>query len=222
MGFTFLLEACNLLVGCNHKFIVGTQAGSPVQQRVERRNTGIFTEHRNELDESTITLDDIPLLSHGHAVRCLDWLRAGPVLQIVGDSQVLIDGLLGKSHVLDAKLQGLMQYAHAGFLHLLRRFRPRPPHAREFAQQVPRSDNSAADAPANKALDHRNFRESYNEEVTRLAMAVKQLSLERQHNSIVPVTQDTGRHGQYQKEVNGILIPEPLLRAAISFLIYNM
>ena len=35
----------------------------------------------------------------------------------------------------------------------------RPPHSEEFGQQVPHSDNSAADATANHALDNGTFME---------------------------------------------------------------
>ena len=49
--------------------------------------------------------------------------------------------------------------SHTSLQTLIQCFYVRPPLNRDIAEQVPRKDNSAADAAANWALDHNSFLE---------------------------------------------------------------
>ena len=96
-------------------------------------------------------------LERGVAQSALNALREGLQLQFVGDSEILVDGLLGRACCKEPQLQRPLRMAHTALQTLLQCFSVRPPRAKEFAEQVPRADNSAADAAANWALDNGSF-----------------------------------------------------------------
>ena len=75
------------------------------------------------------------------------------------DSQVLIDCLLGDASTDMPDLKRPVKLAHVGLQTLIESFRVKPPRGQQMARQVPRSDNSAADAAANAALDQGPFME---------------------------------------------------------------
>ena len=56
-------------------------------------------------------------------------------------------------------MQRSIKLGHAALTTLSTCFQVQPPNAEDFGKQVPRADNSAADAAANWALDNRSFHE---------------------------------------------------------------
>ena len=83
--------------------------------------------------------------------------RRGLPLLFVGDSDILIKALLGDAATKMPQIRRPLVLAHTGLQTLIQSYGVRPPSGYDFAKQVPRSDNSAADAAANKALDHGSF-----------------------------------------------------------------
>ena len=156
----FIFEALNVLLGSNH------------------RAFGVFAAERPTLDRSTNACEQEPAaqaealdpgpMSHYNFAnvklaramlrKASASLRAGIVLQIVGDSRILVDCLLGRAVPAQQWLKAL-RMAHSGLQTLTSSFGVSPPTGRAMCQQVPRADNSAADQAANRALDHGNFRE---------------------------------------------------------------
>ena len=99
-------------------------------------------------------------LERGKAKKALERLTAGLCLQFVGDSAVLIDCFLGKAATSAASdMKRSLSVAHVGLQTLIQCFDVRPPSLSDMAHHVPRSDNSAADAAANWALDVGTFEE---------------------------------------------------------------
>ena len=93
------------------------------------------------------------------SIEVLRVMRRGVVAQIVGDSQVLVDCLLGHSSTNDPFLLKPLRLAHEGLRSLVHDLGVKPPCWRAQAQQVPRADNSTADRLANRALDTCDFRD---------------------------------------------------------------
>jgi len=122
-------------------------------------------------------------LRRGIALSGLKWLRSGVPVQIIGDSAVLIDCLLGRSATRLQHLLVPLREAQSRLTETTRRFGIRPPHESEIAQQTRRAENQAADAAANQALDIGSFKEFYRTEVARLALNLS----EAQGNSNVGV-----------------------------------
>jgi len=85
--------------------------------------------------------------------------RQGLQLLFVGDSDILINALLGDAATKMPEIRRPVALAHAGLQTLIQSYGVRSPSGYDFAKQVPRSDNSAADAAANMALDHGSFME---------------------------------------------------------------
>jgi len=98
-------------------------------------------------------------VERGVATSALRRFRDGLPLLIVGDSKVLIDCLLGDASTDMPDLKRPVKLAHVGLQTLIESFRVKPPCGQQMARQVPRSDNSAADAAANAALDQGPFME---------------------------------------------------------------
>ena len=96
-------------------------------------------------------------VDRGIAQAAMDTLHKGVQVQFSGDSQVMIDGLLGRCCCKEPQIQRPMKLAHTALQMLLQCFSIRPPAAKDLAQQVPRASNSAADAAANWALDKGSF-----------------------------------------------------------------
>ena len=78
-------------------------------------------------------------------------------VQIVGDSEVMINCLLGRASAKDPQILKSIQVAQTALKTLVECFQIKPPHPEELAKQTPRADNSAADAAASWALDHGSF-----------------------------------------------------------------
>jgi ribonuclease HI len=97
-------------------------------------------------------------------------------MQFVGDSQVLIDCLLGSARPHTDGLRRPVSQAHYLLQQLVRSFGVRQPRGRELAMQVARADNAAADSAANEALDAGSFRTVDDQESLRfwLAMMTRQ------------------------------------------------
>eukprot|EP00973_Karenia_brevis_P017081 2345019-Karenia_brevis.AAC.1 len=85
------------------------------------------------------------------ASKALAALARGLPVMIVGDSDVIINQVLGVFSVSD----NLRQWCHECMAILTNLFEAgvRAPMGRTIMQQVPRSDNSTADGLANQALD---------------------------------------------------------------------
>jgi len=98
-------------------------------------------------------------VERGVAAAALAQLRDGLQFQCVGDSQILIDCLLGRSCTDTPNIIKFVRVAHLALQTLVQNFCIRAPGVTDVAQQVPRSDNSAADAAANRALDYGTFME---------------------------------------------------------------
>jgi ribonuclease HI len=98
-------------------------------------------------------------VQRGVATSALRRFRDGLPLLIVGDSQIIIDCLLGDASTDMPDLKRPVRLAHVGLQTLIESFRVKPPRGQQMARQVPRSDNSAADAAANAALDQGPFME---------------------------------------------------------------
>ena len=78
-------------------------------------------------------------------------------MQFVGDSKILIDCLLGDASTSTPDIRRSVVLAHTALQTLIQCFHIKAPGVENLGQQVPRSDNSAADAAANWALDHGTF-----------------------------------------------------------------
>ena len=91
---------------------------------------------------------------------------------IVGDSQVLVNSLLGEAALKEPALLEQMSVAQRGLQKWVAIFRASTFDAEPFAKQVPRSDNSAADTAANKALDKGTFLDIDVSEATRFLHTV--------------------------------------------------
>ena len=98
-------------------------------------------------------------VERGIAQAALESLRRGLQIQFVGDSRILIDCLLGHSCAKDPAISRSVKMAHTALQTLIQHFCIKPPPMQELAQHVPRSDNAAADATANWALDNKSFME---------------------------------------------------------------
>ena len=85
-------------------------------------------------------------------------------MQLIGDSRVFIDCLLGRAATEATVMRRSLGHAQEYLLHLTRGCGLHAPHGRELAQHVYRSDNGAADAAANQALDEGNFRQVFGRE----------------------------------------------------------
>ena len=107
------------------------------------------------------TSDDGPFghlfVERGVAKNALSHFSHTPILQFIGDSDVLISALLGRASCKDEALLRLLKVAHVGMQTLTQSLKIRPPGAELLARHVRRADNSAADAAANWALDHGSF-----------------------------------------------------------------
>ena len=112
----------------------------------------------------------------GVAQNALRHLRSGLAMQFVGDSKILIDCLLGDASTSDPELSKFVRVAHAGLRTLTENFGIRAPGVEVLARQVPRSDNSAADAAANWALDHDSFMDVRLEDLLAFVHALGQSS----------------------------------------------
>jgi len=91
------------------------------------------------------------------ATAALRHFKGGLQVLFVGDSDVLINALLGDAAVKAPELRRPLKLAHTGLQTLVQSYGIRSPSGYDFAKQVPRSDNSAADAAANMALDGGSF-----------------------------------------------------------------
>ena len=118
----------------------------------------------HELNDSSYGLLHVPRHIAQSAVACFG--RGFPIM-VVGDSQLLIDGLLGHACIRDAGLTKNVAVAHIALQKLTAHFHVQPFMGHQLARQVPRSDNSAADAAANKALDVGSFLDVHVEETVR-------------------------------------------------------
>ena len=92
-------------------------------------------------------------------------LGSGMQVQFIGDSKVIIDCLIGKASTSTPDMRRSVLLAHTALQTLVQCFHIKAPGVEDFGQQVPRSDNSAADAAANWALDHGTFMHVYVQEV---------------------------------------------------------
>jgi hypothetical protein len=96
-------------------------------------------------------------VSRGVSQSALKQLACGLKVQFVGDSGVLISCFPGRANTKDLVISRQVQLARTALRTLVQCFSIVPPDGAELAQHVPRSDNSAADAAANWALDHKTF-----------------------------------------------------------------
>ena len=95
--------------------------------------------------------------SRGVSQSALKRIACGLEVQFVGDSEILTNCLLGRATTKDEVIFRQVQLAHTALRTLVQCFSIVPLDGAELAQQVPRSNNSAADAAANWALDHKSF-----------------------------------------------------------------
>jgi hypothetical protein len=93
------------------------------------------------------------------AEAALEHFKLGLQVLFVGDSDILIKALLGDAATKEPELRRPLKLAHAGLRTLVQSYGIRSPSGYDLAKQVPRGDNSAADAAANRALDHGTFME---------------------------------------------------------------
>jgi hypothetical protein len=84
--------------------------------------------------------------------------KRGLVMQFIGDSRLIVDFLMGRARTDMTAIGRPIAQAHSMLHTLVQKFQVRSPRGRDLAQQVPRADNSAADAAANYALDAGGFR----------------------------------------------------------------
>ena len=93
------------------------------------------------------------------ACAALQHFKLGLQTLFVGDLDILINALLGHAALKKPELRRPLKLAHAGLQTLVQSYGIRSPSGCDLAKQVPRADNSAADAAANRALDHGTFME---------------------------------------------------------------
>jgi len=86
------------------------------------------------------------------AHSALTRIREGLPLQVVGDSQALINCLLGRVATKTPDIGRSVRLAHTALRTLTQVFGVTAYNANPLAQQVPRSNTSADDAAANRAL----------------------------------------------------------------------
>jgi len=98
-------------------------------------------------------------IQRGVATSVLKRLRSGLQVQVVGDSSILIDCLLGRASAKQPAIRRQVQLAHTALQMLIQNFCVKAPGSDDLARQLPRKENSAADAAANRALDHGTFTE---------------------------------------------------------------
>lgn len=120
-------------------------------------------------------------LERGAALSAIARLRTGLQVQIVGDSRVLIDCLLGDAGTAQPNIKRFLKLAHAALETLTNIFFVKAPDSEEIAQQVPRKHNSAADAAANFALDNGAFMDVRMNAVTAFVTELGQPQ-QQQHN----------------------------------------
>ena len=96
-------------------------------------------------------------LERSVALAALQNLRSGLHFQFIGDSRVLVDCLMGRAGTTNPCMERSIQLGHVALKTLCDCFCILPPDEEDFAKNVPRADNSAADAAANLALDSGNF-----------------------------------------------------------------
>ena len=118
-------------------------------------------------------------VERGVAASALKRFSMGLQLQIIGDSRVLIDCLLGRACAKQPEIRRHVQLAHIALQTLVQHFCVKSPGAEEIARQLPRSENTAADAAANRALDQGTFNELRLHEAE---LFLKQLALDEHGN----------------------------------------
>jgi len=164
---TFIFEACNLLLGTGHG-VFGTSAedvrerGSPPATACSR---AIAAPASTQETGWAFAMDW--MLTRPRATSLLAHLRQGIAMQFIGDSKVLLDCLLGHAQAHTEVLRRPVSHAHWTLTRLVSDFLVRPPQGRDIAQHVMRSDNGAADAAANQALDSESFRRVNGQETLR-------------------------------------------------------
>ena len=93
------------------------------------------------------------------AGAALRHFKLGLQVLFVGDSDILINALLGDAATAKLELRRPLKLAHTALQTLVQSYGIRSPSGYDLAKQVPRGDNSAADAAAIRALDHGTFME---------------------------------------------------------------
>ena len=96
-------------------------------------------------------------------------MQSGFPVAIVGDSKFLVDCCLGRASTDNPALSKMLRVAHEALQQLIVNFAAKCFSLRELMVHTPRGDNAAADAAANRALDHGNFENTYLPELGRFA-----------------------------------------------------
>jgi len=179
---SFVASACDALLGHGHRvFGVGDgRAGVELAPQRTRRNetaaelscgAGLSISCKDLLGnlerEERKDYAQGWELARPMAVAMAARLRQGVVMQLIGDSRVLVDCLLGRACTEVEAMRRWLSHAQEYLLHLVRGCALHAPRGRELAQHVFRSDNGAADAAANQALDEGSFRQADGREALR-------------------------------------------------------
>ena len=173
------LEECHLSQWLVHIVIQRMQADGATQELADlcigRRSwrvvvgtvgaNAIWVDHPSSPMSEELALP----LPRSVCMMSLRWVRAGVLLRIIGDSQLLIDCLPSRAHTSCAHILTPIRATHIALLHLARFFHVKEPRAREIAQHTPRADNRAADCAANRASDTGDYREQLDDEIRRMA-----------------------------------------------------
>ncbi len=118
----------------------------------------LTTQQQGTVDNETLNVSFGNLfVERGVAQAALKILSSGVQTQFIGDSSVQVDCLLGRASTKEPGLQRSVRLGHTALKTLIQCFNVQSPDAEDLAKQVPRADNSAADAAANWALDHESF-----------------------------------------------------------------
>jgi len=151
----FVWHACSELLGHGHR-VFGLQEAPPVMPDMAEQIGTQQEAQTNVVDARDLQL---PHRTIGRRICCLalQSLRSGLQLQFVGDSQVIVDAGMGRANLIDKSLQEQVGAAQESIRQLLQKLEIRPPQGQELVVQTPRSDNTAADAAANRALDEGSF-----------------------------------------------------------------
>ena len=149
----FQWQACNILIGGGHRAF-GTHITEDVP--LHRTEQSMMTESPVAHIEGSLSI------TSAWRMACREGLKRmaqGILMQVVGDSQVVADIFNGKAVASNAVICKHVSTAQESMRQLLMRFPIRPRWAHDFVKQVARSDNSAADSAANRALDQGSFEE---------------------------------------------------------------
>ena len=162
MKASFIWEACNHLLGSGHRCF-GVSEPSP-DQLSPQVSEYLAASDETGAPENLAAHWPTLRMGRGAAQTAVSCFRHGLHIQLVGDSQLLVDLCLGKAASEDRRITRVLSVAQEALRRLTQSCSCKPPWAKQIVQQTPRTDNSAVDRAANQALDSGDFHDSHDKE----------------------------------------------------------